>query len=116
MAGDGEGDGEGEAGQGKEARGGPDGVLGVLGGDLPAEEAERVEAEEQAVGAAFEGVAEAGGEDGTAMAMTAARSPARRRTKKKRQSWKSRKPARAGRRRAMALRPRMSMLRCESRW
>ncbi len=33
-------------------------------GDLPAEEREGVEAEEQAVGAAFDGVAEAGGEEG----------------------------------------------------
>ena len=65
MAGDGEGDGEGEAGEWEDA-GAAVGAGGwvVFGGKLPAEEGEGVEAEEQAVRAAFERVAKARGEDG----------------------------------------------------
>ncbi len=59
VAGDGERDGESEAGE-REDAGAGDGV--VLCCCLPAEECEGVEAEEQAVGTAFDGVAKAGGE------------------------------------------------------
>ena len=45
-------------------RGGRVGGRVVECGDLPAEQAEGVEAEEEAVGTAFDGVAEAGGEEG----------------------------------------------------